>query len=137
MAVYNGAIRFAPDVYYEIKEMNDSDIQVLRNGVEVSGDSGSVLIANAITDETTGFLILDKTWQEIYDAFSNNTLVLIKNVYANDPAFNIELLNVAVVGRRETNYYYVNTSAFTNVFGNTVSYSYHVSEPSDYPLYED
>ena len=40
---YNGGIRFTPDIYYEIKEMSESDIKVLRNGVEVSGDDWGIL----------------------------------------------------------------------------------------------
>lgn len=75
MAVYNGGIRFAPDVYYEIKEMNDSDIKVLRNGIELS--SNNVTLIKSVYDESIDNAIIDATWQEIYNAFQKGLVILL------------------------------------------------------------
>lgn len=47
------------------------DLNRMEQGIEEAGSSGSVevLVANAIYDEIVDSYTLDKTWQEIYDAF--------------------------------------------------------------------
>jgi hypothetical protein len=133
MAVYNGGIRFAPDIYYEIKE-NGENIKVLRNGEEISGGSNVLYINSVIDDEENNYYYykLDKTWQEIHDAFIAGTLCMINNTYTSDyPEVHTEVHYLLVYEvadysehTEENAYRYVVSSA---------NISFATDQPSDYP----
>ena len=63
------------------------DLNRMEQGIEDAGNSGSgeVLVVNAVYNENDDSYTLDKTWQEIYDAFPfvavyiNTNEELIKN----------------------------------------------------------
>ena len=45
---------------------------------------GTPLIVNAVYDESTSIATLDKTWQEIYDAFPNVAVYSVESGYRKD-----------------------------------------------------
>ena len=59
---------------YTAREWSNGDIVTaanlnqIENGIEDAG-SGSWLVVNAARDNNNGSLVLDRTWQEIYNAF--------------------------------------------------------------------
>lgn len=54
----------------------------LENGIASSG--GEIFIVNTLLDEETGGMILDKTWQEIKDAFDSGKLILGVAAYGTE-----------------------------------------------------
>ena len=112
----------------ETNIQNPTDGQTLKydatNGKWVNGEGGSGssrLTVNVTTDQTTSVSTLDKTWQEIADAFPN---VAFKAVNPNDqtqfalyPSYRIEAYN---------GYKVYSTNGNTDI-------TYTADSPDDYP----
>lgn len=72
------------------------DLNRMEQGIEDAGSSGSgeVLVVNAVYDSENDSYTLDKTWQEIYDAFPfvavyiNTNEMLFKNNINNAGIYN-------------------------------------------------
>ena len=65
------------------------DLNRMEQGIE---DSRGVLVVNSVYDSENDSYTLDKTWQEIYDAFP----FVIECVNANEASFKQNILNVGI-----------------------------------------
>ena len=95
---------------YEKQTWNTGDVITeeklnhMEDGIASGGSGGGVLIVNSNYDESTETAILDKTWQEIYDAVKQKTQVIIEeNTFETDFG-RIALLPVTSVERNPQKY---------------------------------
>lgn len=72
------------------------DLNRMEQGIEDAG-SGNWLVVNEIYDSNNDTTTLDKTWQEIYDAFP------MVYVYVNEDSFNGKVI-IMTVGNESGNY---------------------------------
>ena len=70
---------YTPTVWASGDIVTSTKLNKLENGVASAGGGGGVLIVNVDENYT-----LDKTWQEIYDAFSSGTNVIMSYTNTSD-----------------------------------------------------
>ena len=92
------------------------DLNRMEQGIEDAGSSGSSEVLVISSSENDGIITLDKTWQEIYDAFPLVTIMTFDDNYLNKTIiFN--------VGNVDSNY-------FVNITGTM----YETDSASGYPM---
>ena len=100
-------------------------------GGEGSGGGGSVLVIEAIANET-GATILNKTWQEIYDAFTNDTACFVRNY--ND-MFLVSCVNLRFISSSRVEFYIDLVDFRSEDTYNRFTVT--VSDSNGYPSWED
>lgn len=157
---YNGFIRFAPDLLYEITE-DGEDIAILRNGEPVGGgsdlptvtaeDNGDVLTVvegewakaapsggktlliseTCVSEDDYIYHTLNKTWREIHDAISNGYLVyLLENITSSE--YNVRFVFNVKVDTEPDDY---QVRIFNPMHSN--DWIYHAQSQDDYPVFEE
>ena len=98
------------------------DLNRIESGIEDAG-SGQVLVVNAVYDSNNHVYTLDKTWQEIYDAYPN--------VYAYFFEDNYSYYKAAItnIGQNDESYYLI-------LLNSEVSYNFYTESTNDYPTTE-
>lgn len=97
----------------------------LKDAIEQGGGGGGgVFYVDIETDENTGIRTLNKTYQEIYNAYTQGKVVKCRQAY-DDLYFEFNDLNAIGLGEDEVTY----GVSFNNTFT--------CSSVSDYPTYSD
>lgn len=107
----------------DYSEANDGDVLSIENGEPAWAAPGSGIL---VCTDTEG--VLDKTWQEIYDAMNSSTLCVIFSSYSYPPQYGVYASIITNVERDGDSYSVVVNSP----------YALYVSESANgYPVYSD
>lgn len=97
-----------------------------------SGGGESVLVIEATLDDDTGKTVLNKTWQEIKDAVTNNTMCFVK-CYAD--IFLVSRVDANFISSSQVEFY-VNLADFRSP-DTYLRFAAKCSGQNEYPSWED
>lgn len=117
---------------YEPKEwqcgdtITAEDLNRMEQGI-AQGGGGSAPLKVHVTDDGEGTLVLDKTWQEIYDAFPN---VLVEHSFESGDGMTVTRTNAV----SELEAYFVEEQPEASMYSLSVgSDPYDTTDPNGYP----